>query len=211
VEGQVVKEHDLLIKSDGWLAAVNASPVPVYFDRKDFIANGKMSLPADKIKGQHVNLTPQAPLLFYSNVQDFGKIYADDFVFETSLRNDYREGASVCQVTNIYLLCEGTAIGIPLCAKGCESAIDFFFTGFKVSGKQQDLSCFGVDFNDFVKVKVESTNGRAAIFLNDKLAYEVSHDISKSKIIGIDFAFQGTGTVDYVKLWNKEVSFKDEF
>ena len=52
-------------------------------------------------------------------------------------------------------LCEGTAVGIPLCAKGCESSIDFFFTDFKVSGKQRDLFCFGVNFNEFVKVKVD--------------------------------------------------------
>jgi hypothetical protein len=211
VDNQVVKEHNLLIKSDGWLIAVAASPMPVYFKKEDAIANGKMALPIDKIKAQNISITPQAPLLSYCNVQDFGEIYSDNFIFETSLRNDYREGSSVCQMTNIYLLCEGTAVGIPLCAKGCESAINFFFTGFKVSGKQQDLSCFGFNFNNLVKVKIESINGKAKIFLNDKFSYEVDHDISKSKIIGIDFVFQGTGTVDYVKLTNNKVSFEDGF
>jgi hypothetical protein len=104
-----------------------------------------------------------------------------------------------------------TAVGIPLCAKGCESSIDFFFTDFAVSGKQHDLSCFGVNFNDFVKVKVKSLNGKAAIFLNDKFCYQVDHEITKSKIIGIDFVFQGTGAVDYVRLSNNKVSFNDEF
>ena len=211
VDGQVVKEQDLLIKSDGWLTAVNSSPVPVYFDKKVVIANGKMALPADRLKAQNIPLSPQAPLLSYCNVQDFGEIYADNFIFETSLRNDYREGSSVCQMTNIYLLCEGTAIGIPLCARGCQSAINFFFTGFSVSGKQKDLSAFGVDFNEFVKLRVESKNGKARIFLNDRLAYEVPNDISRSKIIGIDYVFQGTGSVDYVKLWSDKVSFTDEF
>jgi hypothetical protein len=144
-------------------------------------------------------------------VQEFGQIYTDNFIFETSLRNDYHEGSSVYQTTNIYLLCEGTAVGIPLCAKGCTSAINFFFTDFSVSGKEQDLSCFGVDFNNFVKLKIEARNGKASIFLNDKLCYEVDHGIITSKIIGIDFVFQGTGTVDYVKLSNSKVSFDDEF
>jgi hypothetical protein len=211
VNGQIVKELDLLIKSDGWLTVAGATPTPVYFAKKDVIANGKMSLPIDKIKAQHLDLGPQAPLLSYINVQDFGEIYTDDFVFETSLRNDYREGSSVCQMTNIYLLCEGTAIGIPLCAKGCESAISFFFTDFRLSGKEKDLSAFGVDFNKFVKVRIESANGKAKIFLDDKLAYLVDHPITRSKIIGIDFVFQGTGSVDYVKLSDKSVSFDDEF
>jgi hypothetical protein len=60
-------------------------------------------------------------------------------------------------------------------------------------------------------VKVESVNGKAKIFLNDILSYVVSHEIIKSKIIGIDFVFQGTGTVSYVKLSNEKVSFEDEF
>lgn len=211
VNNQIVKEHNLLIKSDGWLTAVETSPVPVYFKKEDAIANGKLSLSIDKIKAQNINLTPQAPLVVYSNVKDFGEIYSDDFVFETSLKNDYREGSSACQTTNIYLLCEGTAIGIPLCAKGCISGVDLMFAGFFVSGKQQDLSSFGVDFNDFVKVRIESTNGKAKIYLNDKFVYEVDHDISKAKIVGIDFIFQGAGTVEYVKLMNGKINYEDEF
>jgi len=211
VNEQIVKEQDLLIQSDGWLTAVQAWPMPIYFRKEDVLANGKMSLSVDKIKAQNISLSPQAPLLFYFNVQDFGEIYSDNFVFETSLKNDYREGSSICQMTTIYLLCEGTAVGIPLCTKGCESAINFFFNDFKVSGKQQDLSSFGVDFNEFVKLRVESAKGKANIFLNDKLCYEVTSDITKSKIIGIAFAFRGTGTVNYVKLSNEEVSFEDRF
>lgn len=211
VDDHVVKELDLLLKSDGWLTAIATSPIPVYFKEQDVRANGKMSLPLGKIKAQHVMLAPEAPLLSYINVQDFGEIYTDDFVFETSLRNDYREGSSVCQMTHIYLLCEGTAVGIPLCAKGCESAIDFFFTDFMVSGKQRDLSAFGIDFNKFVKVRVESANGKANLFLDGKLAFQADRDIRRSKIIGIDFVFQGTGSVDYVKLSNGKVNFEDEF
>jgi hypothetical protein len=211
VEDQVVKEHDILIPSDGWLTAFIVSPVPVYFHKEDVIANGKMSLSIDKIKAYNIRLTPDPPLLSYWNVQDFGEIYSNDFVFETSVRNDYREGAAVCQLTNIYLLCEGKAINIPLCAKGCESAINFLFTDYRISGKQRDLSSFGVDFSNFVKVRIESANGKAQILLDDQPVFQVEHDISKSKIIGINFVFQGTGAVDYVRLSNRQVSFEDEF
>ena len=211
VGDQIVKEDDLLIRSDGWLTTMETSAMPIYFRKEDVISNGKMSLSIDKIKAENISLMPQAPILSYTNVQDFGEIYTNDFVFESSIRNDYRDGSSVCQMTNIYLLCEGTAVSIPLCAKGCESAINFFFTNHTVSGKQKDLSAFGVSFNDFVKVKIESSNGIAKIFFNDKLVYIVDRDIIKSKIIGIDFTFQGTGSVDYVKLFNKNVSFEDAF
>ena len=37
VGNQIVKEHELFIKSDGWLTAVNTEPVPVYFKKEDAI------------------------------------------------------------------------------------------------------------------------------------------------------------------------------
>ena len=101
VGNEVVKEHNLLLKSDGWLTAVGASPVPVYFKKNDVMVSGKMSLSIDKIKAQNISLTPQAPRMSYINVQDFGEIYTDNFVYETSLRNDYREGSAVCQMTKL--------------------------------------------------------------------------------------------------------------
>jgi len=170
-----------------------------------------MSLPIEKIKAQNVSLSPVVPSLSFCNVQDFGEIYSDDFEFETSVRNDFRNGSAVCQMTNIYILCEGTAINIPLCAKGCESTLNFFFTNYAVSGKKKDLSAFGVDFDKYIKVRIKSENGKAEIFLDDKLACRVDSNISKSKIIGIDYVFQGTGSVDYVKLANDKVNFDDEF
>jgi hypothetical protein len=211
VGGKIVSMHRLLIKSNGWLPLVTQSPVPVYFNKEDAIQNGKMSLSVEKLKARNINMQPEPPTVVYANVHNFGEIYSNNFVFETSVRNDYHEGASACQLTTIYLLCEGTAVGIPLCAKGCISNIDLLFTNFYTSGKQEDLSAFGVDFNSFVKVRVESRNGKANIMINDKLVYTVSREIIRSKIIGINFSFQGTGSVDYVKLSNGKINYEDDF
>jgi len=90
-------------------------------------------------------------------------------------------------------------------------SVDLLFTNFYTSGKQEDLSAFGVDFNSFVKVRVESKNRKGRIFINDKLVYSVNKDIIKSKIIGFDFTFQGTGSVDYVKMSNGKVNYVDNF
>lgn len=208
---KIVSMHRLLIKSDGWLPAVTQAPVPVYFKKEEAIANGKMSLPLDKIQAKNVKLQPAPPDVLYANVREFGEIYSDNFTFETAVKNDYKEGASVCQLSKIYILCEGTAIYIPLCSKGCISTLDLLFTNYYASGKHVDLSAFGVDFSSYVKVRIETKNRKAQIFLNDKLAFSVNEDIIKAKIIGIDYSFQGTGSVDYVKLSNDKVHYEDDF
>jgi hypothetical protein len=211
VHGRVVKTHSLLIKSDGWLPLVEQDPVPVYFKKEEAIHDGRLSLSLDQIRGKNIPLQPSAPTVLFANVGDFGEIYTDHFVFEASLRNDYAEGSAACQLTRIYLLCEGTAIWVPLCAKGCISNVDLYFTYFYTSGKKEDLSAFGVDFKNDVKLRIESDSGRAKILINDQLAYTIPRHIIRSKIVGIDFSFQGTGSVDYVYLSNGKTSYRDDF
>jgi hypothetical protein len=211
VHNKTVKSQNLLIKSNGWLPLIMKDPVPVYFSKEEAISGGKISLSLDQIKQKNIPMQPEPPTVMFSNVNDFGEIYSDHFTFETSLKNDYAEGSSVCQLTHVYILCEGTAIWVPLVAKGCVSTVDLFFTYYYTSGTREDLSNFGVDFKDYVKLRIESDSGRAKIFVNDKLAYTVPRHIIRSKIIGFDFAFQGTGSVDYVTLTNGKVSYKENF
>ena len=211
VQNKVVKTHNLLIESNGWLPIVHHVPVPVYFTQQDAISGGKMSLPVSKILEKNIPMQPTPPSVWFCNVRDFGDIYSDHFNFETSLKNDYSEGSAICQMTKVYILCEGTAVWVPLCAKGCVSNLDLYFTYFYTSGKRDDLSAFGVDFSKYVKLRIESDSGRAKIFVNDHLAYTVPRHILHSKIIGIDFNFNGTGSVDYVSLSNGKVNYRDDF
>ncbi len=211
VHDQVVKTHNLLIQSNGWLPLIEQDPVPVYFKKEEAIHDGKISLSLDQIREKNIPMQPSAPTVLFANVRDFGEIYSDHFTFETSVKDDYSEGSAACQLTRIYLLCEGTAIWVPLCAKGCVSTTDLYFTYFYTSGKREDLSNFGVDFSKFVKLRIEADSGRAKIFVNNQLAYTVPRHIRHSKIIGIDYRFQGTGSVDYVFLSNGKITYRDDF
>jgi hypothetical protein len=197
---KVVKEHSLFIQTDGWLPLVQQEPVPVYFRQEEAISGGKLGLSAETIQAQHINLKPKAPFVEYANLKDFGDIKTDNFIFETSIKNTYREGASVCQYTEIGLRCEGSAMLIRLSAKGCISENSLYFIDQEISGKDHDLSGFGTDFKDFVKVRCESVNGKVKIFVDNKLTYEFPYKSPVSKIMGITYRFQGSGLIDEVKL-----------
>jgi len=212
VHNHVVKTHNILIGSNGWLPLVEQDPVPVYFKKEEALHDGKIGLSIDQIKQKNIQLQPSPPTVMITNVRDFGEIYSDHFTFETAFKNDYSEGSAACQLSRIYLLCEGTAIWIPVCSKGCISTVDLFFTYYYTSGKREDLSAFGVpNFNDYVKLRVESDSGQAKILVNDKLAYTVKRHIIRSKIIGIMYRFQGTGSIDYVSLSGAKASYRDDF
>ncbi len=99
VQDQVVKSHNLLIQSNGWLPLIEQNPVPVYFKTEEAIHDGKISLSLDQIREKNIPMQPSAPTVMFSNVRDFGEIYSDHFTFETSVRNDYSEGSAACQLT----------------------------------------------------------------------------------------------------------------
>ncbi len=201
---QIVKEHDLFIPTGDWLPMIEQKPVPIYFKKEEAIINGQLSLPISKIKSQNIDLQPVAPYVKYSNVRDFGDLTTDNFIFETSLKNDYREGSSICQNSEIILLWEGSAINIPFSAKGCISENNLYFLGKRISGKEHDLSGFGVDFSDFVHFRCEVLAGRAKFFINNHLVYQLDNTDQKEqqslKIVGIVYRFKGTGSVESVKL-----------
>lgn len=210
VGNQIVQEHELFIKSDGWLTAVNTTPVPFYFKKEDALNDGKLSLTVEKIEEQNIKLQPDIRTVIHGNVNDFGEIYTDDFVFETSLKNEYSEGSSMCQKTMIYLVADNAPILIPLCAKGCVSDVEFYFTGEHFPGQKNDLSAFGDDFKDFVTVRIEAKDGIGKIFFDNKLIHEAKVT-RRSKILGMYFTFEGTGSVEYVKLTNGIVNYEDQF
>ena len=210
---KVVKEHSLFILTDGWLPLIEQEPIPVYLKQEDAIKDGKLGLSVEAIEAQNIPLKPVPPRVEYANLRDFGDIRTDNFIFETSVKNTYREGASACQFTDIVLRCEGTAIDIRLSAKGCISDNNIYFIDQNISGKEHDLSAFGADFKDFVKVRLESVKGQVKIFVDNKLAYELPYKSPVTKIMGIAYRFQGSGLVDDVKLskGDGKVVFEDTF
>lgn len=205
----MVKEHNLLIRSNGWMAAVRQKPVPVYFPLKEIKHAGKLQISDSLVRSKNINQEPIPASVMFANVRDFGEIYSDNFVFETSVKNTFTTGA--CQKSAVLLYCLGTVIKVPLCAKGCISDTELLFTGYYREGKKADLSAFGVDFTNFVKLKIESKDGKAKIFINNKLAHSVNNSIKKAKIVGISYRFEGAGEIDFARLGNGKVVYKDDF
>ena len=200
VNRRVVKEHNLLIPTSGWLALIDQKPVPVYLPNDGIISDTVMRVPLSVIRANHIALQPNPPQVNYFNVRDFGPVKTDDFDFVTQVRNEYREGAAVCQQTGIVLMTEGSAIVIPLSGKGCVSDLTLLSIDRQLSGKQTDLSAFGVDFADWVTVRCRGDAHFIRFYVNGQLAYQLPAPRAASHIVGIGYGFQGTGAVRGVVL-----------
>ncbi|ADB39647.1 hypothetical protein [Spirosoma linguale] len=210
---QIVREHDLLIRSDGWHIAVLQEPVPVYFKADEVIGQGKLSLPVSLIESSHVPMQPQPPVVRYRYIRELAGLRSDNFVFETRLRHDYRIGAAACQQTRLMIHGVGDMFFIPLSAKGCVSDLFLGVADHQVDGHNTDLSAFGVNLSKWVTLRCAVIQNKARIWVNGQLAYQAIIRTSPVDLVGITYEFTGTGSVDYCRFSRPtgELVFADSF
>jgi hypothetical protein len=200
VDNQIVKEHDLLIKTKGWLPLIEQEPVPVYYSQEETIGEGMMRITAEQVAKSNIPLQPVVPSVWFYNVRDFGNLSSQAFTLETSLKNTYAKGSGACQQSQVIVICETNAFTVPLSIPGCTSDINAYFSGKLLKGSHTDLSSLGVNFSNWVKLRLEVKNKGVQVFINDKPALQSDFFLDAGKVIGIAYRFQGTGAVDYVHL-----------
>lgn len=196
VNKEVVKEHSLFIQTDGWLPLVDLEPVPVYFPAEAARHQGKLGLTREQIEAQHIALQPTPPWVSYYNVGPLAQVYTNDFVFESEVKNTFNEGAGACQHSEVHLLFQGGALIVPLSIPGCVSELQFLDR----DGKKSDLSAFGVDFSDWVKVRAEVKDSLGMVKVNDRVAGEFKVKMNPLPLAGLVFRFRGTGEVKNVHI-----------
>ena len=159
-----------------------------------------MKVPSSLIYQKNIPLGPQPLNVEYYNVGNFEPVPLKEFSFTTEIKNNFSEGAAACQFTSIILFTDNTPVIVQLSAKGCVSDLRLLNGGYFISGKDNDLSGFGVDFSQWTKLTCKSAGPKIQYFINDKLVYESPRPLYNENIIGIGYNFQGTGEVKNVKL-----------
>ena len=98
---------------------------------------------------------------------------------------------------------------IPLSIPGCVSELNFG----DMSGKKLDLSPLGVDFNQWVNVKVNVQDSVVHLLINGKKAFDLNVKLHPVRFAGMIYKFQGTGSVNFVKIskHNGDVTYFESF
>ncbi|MES2772603.1 MAG: hypothetical protein V4722_00370 [Bacteroidota bacterium] len=211
IDEKVVKEHDLFIKAEEWMATIDLDPVPDYLKKEELVLNNEMGISnaiLQKIKGI---TTPVA--LTYHLVRPFNGLQSDQFTFRASLKNIFGEGPAVCKTTKIYILCTRGFFAIPLSIPGCVGDINMRLSDKRIEGRVNDLSLFGTDLSVWNKIKVAVENRRVTISLNEKVIYKDQYQQDAGEVVGLRFSFAGAGSVDDVSLSNNrnEIVYKSNF
>lgn len=200
INRKVLKENLLMIPTSGWLGLIAHYPVPVYLDQKEFINKNGMKVQSSLIYQKNIPLGPQPPNVEYYNVGNFQPVPLKEFSFTTEVKNNFSEGAAACQFTSIILFTDNTPVIIQLSAKGCVSDLRLLNGGYFISGKDNDLSGFGVDFSEWITLACKSKGNKIQYYVGGKLVYESPRPLYNENIIGLGYNFQGAGEVRNVRL-----------
>lgn len=194
---QIVKEHDLMISSNGWLAFVDRdeAAMPVYFTKKEFQKDHTVEVDKTTLEAYNIPLQPTVPLLRFYNVQDMGDLRTDNFSFETAVKSNFNQGSAACQRIKILILCKNDVFVIPLCAKGCVGDLALYAGGKALNSKDTDLSKFGQDLSRWVQLRVEAKDRQIRIQVDGQDACAFPAEYQPSDIVGVQYQFEGPGGV----------------
>ena len=204
VDGQIVKQHGLLIPSEGWKAKISEAERTAYFGNGSITVTGNVEVDSGLMETEGLDFKGMDLHTEFRYVDDFDDLRANNLYIETKLQNTTDSGASPCRNSSITLLLEGEVIKIPLSKIGCISALEIMHLDRKISGKNNDLSKLGVDFDDWVVVGLRMRNDMLTVSINEKKAMELSMKGRINGFHGLIYRFEGTGKIRSLKIGNHE-------
>ncbi len=211
VDGKIIKEHDLFIPSNMWVATIDHTPVPTYLTKEELILNDHLSVSASAMN--EIKKIDKPVTLTYHLVKRFDDLQTDNFTLETRVQNIYHEGPAVCETSKIFILGTKGAFIIPLSIPGCVGDINLKLNDKVLPGRSNDLSMFGADLSEWVNVKLVVKNRKATIFLNDTIIREEGYNSDAGDVVGLRYSFLGAGMVDHIRLTNNkgEIKYEEKF
>lgn len=198
VDNNIIKEHDLFIESEGWLATLDYEPVPKYLTSGIF-TGGNLSLSETSLT--EMTQSEQPLISSFHHVNNYNvSISGDNFVLKTAVKNIYREKWAVCQQMSIYILGTKSAIVVPFSIPGCVSEIGIMLSDVYLSGKEHDLSALGLEMSSYRELKIEVKDKKLSVFADSIKLFSRTYNKSIGNIVGFRYRFRGAGAVDYIKV-----------
>jgi hypothetical protein len=197
VGGQVLKEHDLQINTDGWLGLVEADwgKEPLYFQPSEIVDDQMVHVTDEMLRRHGIKRGPAAPKTILVNQQVSQGIKTDQFDFSTEVKSLSDSMASGCQRVDVVLHAKNDLLVVPLVEPGCTGDIYLAAYGYYASSRKANLSGFGCHPSQWTRLQVSCQSGLMTFYVNQKRVYQVRIKNRSAEIIGVQVRFTGPGAV----------------
>ncbi len=177
VDGQTVKERPLYIPSEKWQGQIWGQPNEIkYLDPEQIMLDDSLHLMNGVLEEiQNRN----SGLLYLAHLAKHPIIDSKNFTLEGSFRLTHPNSNSICG--NMRLTITGTqeVLGFQFSRLGCVGDLVFYLNRDIISGKEYDLSAFGITQGEWIDLKVEAQNSQLKVYRQNQMVfeYEMSSDI----------------------------------
>ena len=206
VDNVIIKEHDLFLKSEGWMGMLEYDPIPKYFTVNQ--ENNMLSSPPEIFEEIKNSEKPLVSSFHYIN--DFGPISGDNFKMKFATKYIYDDKWATCHSTKIYVLGTTGAMIIPFSKPGCSSNNNLMLNDLYLNGKENDLSAFGVRLDTFKDIEIVCKNKDVLVRVDGIEIYRGRYKESMGRFVGVRFKFEGLGVVKNFSLLDNDGNIINE-
>ena len=200
VNDQILVEKDLYIPTQGWQAMIGGNVPQLIYPKSEHYQYGESISLAPTILSE-MNQHPGSSL-WLSHLLPKPSINSTQLDLETEFRMTPTD-KSICQ--NMWIVVTGSkdVFRFQLSIPGCVGDLMFFLNMDMVSGRNKDLSAFGISPDEWTNFKLKVRDLQLIASINDEpvFAHELSDDIGL--VGGVQYIFEGLGEIRKLEMNDK--------
>lgn len=202
VDGQIVGEKDLYIPTQGWQSIVRESETEfAYLKPAQLRHDSTLTVTPDVLT--QLNQQPKS-LLYLANLTDDPRIDGRNFSLETEFRMAQPTDRSVCQQVRLTVTGSHEVLGFHFTVPGCVGDLLFMLNQEMVSGRDHDLSAFGLDFSKWTRCRIAVQNNQLRVWLNGEEVFTHLLASNIGRVGGVQWTFEGAGEIRQLVMEDEE-------
>jgi hypothetical protein len=150
--------------------------------------------------------------LEYLLYRDFN-VSADSCTLQVRYKNSSDIGGISCYDAEFRIICENGLASVIFVQRGCYRWSEIIISEKYLNGKYNDLSFLKADLSSWNMLKILINHRNAFIINNADTVFKTPYERNLGQIMGIRLLTKGSGTFDFVRLYNSlgELCYDDEF
>jgi hypothetical protein len=202
VNDRIVREMDLYIPTEGWQGILFSGTDFTYLD------------PAEEIETEEVLRWHPETLeelnsnsnsyLYLANLSPNPALESSNFRLETEFRVIQPTKRSICQFVRMTITGTREVLSFQFGIPGCVGDLMFFLNKKMVSGRENDLSGFGLVPGRWASCNIVCKDNHLTLYVNGKKAFETQLASDIGKIGGVQWTFEGTAEIRDLNLTDGE-------
>lgn len=202
IDNQIVQTKDLYIPTHGWQGIVSGYVPEMYYVKEKQLQIGQ-TVRVDQQVLAEMNEHPFA-LLLLSNLSADPHIDSKNATIETEFRLAKPIKNSKCLGAWMTIIGSKEVYRFQFSIPGCVGELNFFLNMEMISGRNHDLSAFGLDLTEWTRVRVDSKDSVVSVQINDEAVFEHQLSSDIGQIGGVQMGFEGIGEIRSLTLTDED-------